>query len=71
MPVTIIYLRTNSNIIELYKINLLSKIMPVSNYLFVVIIYFVTPHTKTLPIIFVILSCKKKISQVLNFYTYI
>ena len=44
----ILYLKTISNIIELYKINILSKIMPLSNYLFVVIINFVRPHTNNL-----------------------
>ena len=39
----IIYLKTISNIIELYKINILWKIMPVSNYLFVIIINSVRP----------------------------
>ena len=45
----IIYLKTISNIIELYKINILSKIMSVSNYLFVVIINFVRPLTICAP----------------------
>jgi len=43
----IIYLKTISNIIELYKINILSKIMPVSNYHFV-IIHFNGPLLKPL-----------------------